>query len=108
MAVTTIASGTQTAVIGTEHELDADTTANIFLFYVDTTNMVAGDITLLRIRQQILSSGALVTVYEAAYAHKQSEPVKISIPVASDYNISFRLQQMAGTGRNYNWSVKTL
>ena len=108
MAVTTVASGTQTATIGVLHTIATETSANVYCFYVDMHNMALGDVTELFAYVQTLSSGTPRIVYNAVYAQPQQEPIKISIPLPSDYEIRFRLRQQEGTGRNYDWAVKTL
>ena len=83
MAWTVEASGTQSASVGTEHSLHTNSGANTFVFIVDTVNMVAGDVLELRVYLMALSGGTRRVAYLATYAHDQSEPIKISLPVPS-------------------------
>jgi hypothetical protein len=51
MAVTAFVSGTQTAVIGTEHFLANVNEAGVFTLHVDKNAMAAGDVLELRVYQ---------------------------------------------------------
>lgn len=56
MAVTTLSSGSQTAVISTEHTLGTDpAVAGTFTLHVDAINMATSDALELRIYQKILT-----------------------------------------------------
>ncbi len=98
-------SGTQVAVITTEHTLQTISTAGTFVLYVDTNAMVLGDELELRAKTKVLSSGTTREFLVATYAHPQGQPVKASIPVASINECVFTLKQTAGTGRSFNWEI---
>ncbi len=98
-------SGTQVAVISTEHTLQTIATAGTFVLYVDTNAMVLGDELELRAKTKVLSSGTTREFLVATYAHVQGQPVKASIPVASINEAVFTLKQIAGTGRSFNWEI---
>jgi len=103
------ASGTQTAVIGTEHVLsDLTSPFAVFQLLVDVINMATGDITELRIYTKVLSTGGLDSAIYQQLANAPTgsgDQVLISMPVVSDKEIKFTLKQIAGTGRNYDWKV---
>jgi hypothetical protein len=105
--MTVAASGTQSATVTTEHTLNSGsfTTAGTYVLVVDTTNMALGDYTELRTYIKVLSSGSEVLFDMQPLAHAQAEPVKVSLPVRSEYSIKFTLKQTAGTGRDYDWAV---
>jgi len=106
MAVTIENSGSQTAMIDTEHTLDTDADAKVFILLVDTKLMVNGDELTLRGKVKVLTGSTLATVYTATYAHVQEEIVKASIPISSPgFECAFTLEQTAGTGRVFEWSV---
>jgi hypothetical protein len=116
------ASGTQLAVIGTEHSLNGGsfTDAGVYLLSVNTLNMVGGDTLELRTYKKVLSGDAqeyLVDVVNFADSQgdgaapgssANGDLVKISVPVPSPYSIRFTLKQVAGTGRNFPWRVDTI
>lgn len=110
MAVAIESSGTQTAVISTEHSLAAPTSAGVRALEVDTVNMVAGDILELRIKVAALSAGTQRVLYYQRYLDAQSadDLIKISVPIPSSQGATFTLKQTAGTGRNFPWAVLTL
>lgn len=111
MAVTVFSSGTQTASIGTEHQLADTNQAGVYTFHVDTFNMAAGDILELRVYQMILTSGASrVLFFHAFYgAQPTGDLQKVSLPIGNDLTDStalrFSLKQTFGTGRQFPWKV---
>lgn len=119
MPVTVEASGTQTAVVGTEHSLHVNATAKVFTLTVDTRNMVDGDEVELRIYKRMLSADAdRILAYAILYRNKQGDAanpagkgdvVKESVPVPSPFSIEFTLKQTAGAaGRNFKWVVNSV
>ncbi len=101
-------SGTQTAVVTTEHTLATETGAGTFVLYVDTANMVLIDELELRVKTKMLSGGTTGEFLIATYAHVQGQPIKASIPVFSDQEVVFTLKQTAGTARTFAWKVVSL
>jgi hypothetical protein len=108
MTLVSESSGTQTAIIGTEHTLAASTTAKTRVLSIDLSALTTGDTVTLRIKAKVLSGGAEAVAYTATYAHGQIEPVVYSIPIPSLHGATFTLQQTAGTGRSFPWTVATL
>lgn len=108
MAVTSVGSASQSATLDTEHTLDTETTAGVYVFVLDTNAMVAGDITIIRIKTKYASGGTSRLAYTATYANAQSEPIKYSIPIPVDTEIIVTLEQTDGTGRAYPWNLLTL
>lgn len=120
MALAIQATGTQTAIIGTEHTLvNANATSGVWELAVDTKNMALGDELELRAYVKTLTGDAnLLCVYFASYIHVQGdgaapglsaagEVVKYSPPISSPYVISFTLKQVAGIGRAFDWRTIT-
>lgn len=111
MAISLAGSGTQTAVIGTEHDLLDISAPGSFIYYVDKTNMAAGDILELRIYQIVLTSGSRIVAYFTRYVDAQpvDDMLAISVPITNDLSdsgsVRFTLKQTAGSGENYNWKV---
>ena len=105
MAVVSIANGAQTAVISTEHTLDTQTAPGVYVLVVDTTNMVNGDVAILRIKTKCKSGSTSRLAYEAAFSHVQADKNKYSIPVPVSDEIICTLQQTAGTGRDFDWNL---
>lgn len=111
MAVTAQGTGTQTAVIGTEHTLLDIAVAGTFTFHVDTVNMAAGDLVELRVYQIVLTGGTRRVAYLQRYSDAQAtdDLIKISVPISNELTDSgalrFTLKQTQGTGESYPWKV---
>lgn len=103
-------SGTQTAVIGTEHTLLTTTTPGDYCFKVDKNTMQAGDILELRIYDTVLSGGASRVGYKVSYSGVQSadDQISISVPIPIDVAMTATLKQTAGTGRAFPWKILLL
>jgi hypothetical protein len=112
MAVTSAASGTQTATVTTEHTLAALEAAGVYVFEVDTVNMAAGDVLELRIKKMTLTGGTVRVFAMQIYFGVQptDDLIKRSIPVSADLtdtdSLVFTLKQTFGTGRNFPWKVQ--
>jgi len=108
MGLVAAASGTQTAQIGTEHQLTIQTgvgTVGIYVLVVDTNNMAAGDSLTLKIKTMAIGSGTTRLAYTLTYTDLQAEPVKYSVPVPVNNSITVTLTQTAGTARTFPWSL---
>lgn len=105
---TSIASGTQTATISTEHTLATDTANHTYVLVVDTANMVLNDVLELRLYTKVLSGGAERLAYSTVYSQVQGLPAVYSPPVPADISCKATLKQTAGTGRSYDWKLLAL
>lgn len=119
-----VASGTQTATLGTEHVLHSSATAGVYVLNVDTGDMLNNDTVELRIYSQVLSGDLRDHLaYGVSYANKQGddalpavagsggangETLKISIPVPSAYHITMTLKQTGTSPRLFPWRVDML
>ena len=108
MALTSVGSGTQTATIDTEHTLDTETGAGVYVLVVDMANLANGDIVILRLKTKAKSGGTSRLAYQATDANVQGEPNKYSIPVPVDTEIIATLEQTDGTGRDFPWNLLKL
>jgi hypothetical protein len=109
MTVASNQSGSQTAVISTEHTLGtAITTAGVFVLVVDTANMVNGDVLELRLYTKYASGGTERQAYFASFSNVQGSPNLYSVPVPSDTSFKATLKQTAGTGRVFPWNILSL
>jgi len=99
-------SGTQTAVIGTEHVLATSTNNGTFYFQVRGNNLVAGDILELRIYTITLSGGTLEVTWKTTVGPSPPSTIVIaSPPQPSDQSIKVTLKQTAGSGRSFDWKL---
>ena len=105
MAISSAASGTQTATLTTEHTLATVTTPGTYVLNVDTAALVNGETVALRAKVKTLSAGTSRQAYEGYFVHLQQNPSKFSIPVPALIEVVFTLRQDGGTGRAFPWNV---
>ena len=107
MALVEAQSGSQTAIIGTEHTLGTEETTDAYYqLLVDVSAMVAGDVLELRAKVKVKTAGTARVVAMATLRDAQAEGASLSIPVPNIYGLTFTLTQVAaGTGRTYDWSI---
>lgn len=108
MTVTEAASGTQAATIATEHTLSTQTTAGAYQLLVDIAALASGDAVTLRLKVKTLTGSTLATAVQWGFDGVQGEPVSVSVPLSIAHEISATLQQTAGTGRSFPWSLVRL
>jgi hypothetical protein len=103
---TLTASGTLTAIIGTEHTINNPTGSKWYSAYVDTTNMASGDTTEVRVYLLVKVAGSYIQFYVQTFTNSQTPNQLVYIPpFPSDLGYKLTLKQTAGTGRNYDWRV---
>lgn len=105
MAVSENTSGSQTAVLTTEHSLATITAAGVYQLRVDLDNLVNGETVRLRAKTKVRSSSSAKLEWEAYFAHEQNELNAVSPPIVSVHSVEFTLTQTGGTGRAFEWSV---
>jgi hypothetical protein len=100
------ASGTQTAVIGTESVLATDTTNATYYFEVNVAALANGDVLELRIYNVTLSGGASLLTWKSTYGPiPPINDVAASPSQPSDQSIRVTLKQTVGTGRSFPWKL---
>lgn len=107
MTWTVDSSGSQTAVIGTEHSLSTPTTNATYVLSVDTVNLVNGDLVELRCYDMVDGTNYR-QMWKGTYQHAQINNAKVSPPIAVTTHAKFTLKQTAGTGRVFPWSVRRI
>lgn len=108
MALTSAASGSQTATLTTEHTLATITAAGTYVLSVDAGALANGETLTLRIKTKIRTGDTSRVVYEAAFSHAQGSPNKYSPAVPVIVEGVFTLTQTGGTGRAFPWNVLQL
>jgi len=103
--VTVSSTGSQTAVINTEHTLYNPTTSKFFSGYVDLTNMASGDTVEIRVYMIVKSAGSYIQYYINTYTNAQTNKSVYIPPMPSQYGWKLTLKQTAGTGRVYDYTV---
>ena len=105
------ASGTQTAVINTEHVLKDISATGSFSININTINMTFTDVVEFRVYEVTLTGGTKRVLFYMPYygAQPTNDIQKLSIPVWNDLtnstSLEFTLKQTFGTGRNFDWKV---
>jgi len=105
VALSSVGAGTQTAVIDTEHTLDTETGAGVYVLVVDMNNLVDGDVVILRIKTTNQTGSTSRLAYEATFSNAQSEINKYSPAIPVDTEIICTLEQTDGTGRDFDWNL---
>lgn len=109
---TSVASGTQAAVVGTEHTLVTDTTNKVYVLVVDTAALTVtsgtADELELHIYTICLSGGTERQAYSVTYFGTQGSPMKYSPPVPADISFKATLKLTTGASRNFPWKVLSL
>ncbi len=108
MAISVIASGTQSATLDTEHTLSTDTANHVYVLAVDAASLAMGDILELKLYTKVLSGGTERLAYHAVFRNTQSDPAKYSPPVPANISLKATLTQTAGTGRSFPWALLAL
>lgn len=108
MAVTEATSGSQTATISTEHTLATITTPGVYVLRVDVNALALGDRLVLRAKVRARSGDTTRQLFSAVFEHSQADKIADSIPVPVVHELVWTLQQTAGTGRAFPWSVLAL
>lgn len=106
MALVEAQSGTQAATVSTEHTLGSEETADAYYqLLVDTSNMVNGDVLVLRAKLKVKSAGTARVVARATFRDAQEQPAALSIPIPNIHGLTFTLEQTGAAGRNFDWSI---
>ena len=101
-------SGTQTAVVGTEHTLASPTTAKTRVLLVDAATLTAGEVLELRVKGAVLSAGTVRLIHLETVTGVVAEPHVQSMPFVMPQGGSFTLKQTSGTARSFPWVIITL
>lgn len=96
---------TQAGTVGTEQALGTAGSAGVYVFALDTHNLVDTDAVTVRIKTKAIHDGTSRVAYVAEYSHVQAEPNKHSAPIKSDTELIITLEQTAGTNRDFDWNL---
>ena len=105
-----IASGSQTATLDTDHTLftqAAPAGGAAYFFRVSSANLEDSEILVLRFQSRVSALAAFEDVYRSVYRHTQSDTLKVSpiIPVEAAIEVRAILRQEGGTGRAFLWAL---
>jgi len=102
------ASGTQTAVVGTEHTLASPTTAKTRALLVDVAAQLAGDTVELRFFGPVLADGTSRLILMSTFSGVVGAAHTQSLPIIMPQGGTVTLKQTTGTARAYPWMIVTL
>lgn len=108
MALSVNTSGSQTAVISTEHTLATITDPNVYCLAVDVANMVWGtsaDILTVKVYGKARSSDTERLLKTYSLVGAQDEALFQTPCFVSPHSIRFTITQSQGTGRAFPWAV---
>lgn len=111
MAVSVVTSGSQTAVISTEHDLATVATAGVYQIAIDLANLVDGateDRVTIRVYGKARSTDTERLIEQWEFTGSQGKPLFRTNPEVSPHHIRFTLRQDQGTGRAFPWAVYTV
>jgi hypothetical protein len=109
MAVTEHESGTKATTLDTEHVLNTttpETTDGVFQLFIDVNAMVAGDVTLIRIKEKTISGGTQRRCKVYTLVGAQSDPLWVSEAFMFLHGWDMTIEQTDGTARSYPWSIR--
>jgi hypothetical protein len=101
-------SGTQTAVISTEHTLNAtnpETTDCVMQFFLDPLAMAQDDDLEIRIKEKVISGGTQRLIFFTTLSDSQSEAF-VTPTLRLKHGWAVTIKQTAGTGRAFPWSIR--
>lgn len=108
MAVTVQASGSQTAVIGTEHDLATVTVNGVFEVNVDVAALADAatpDEVEIRIYGKARSTDPERLIRCDTQRGAQGWPLYKSLPILSPHHLRVTLKQTQGTARTFPWAI---
>lgn len=103
--VTVSSSGSQTAVVGTEHTLANPTTSKWFSGWIDLTNMASGDTVEIRVSVIVKTAGSYILYSLDTLQNAQTTPAYHLPSLPSDIGYKLTLKQTAGTARVFDWKL---
>lgn len=102
----TVTSGTQTAVISTEHTLATRTTNATYCVLVDINALTdASEVVELRVYETVLNAGSERVVWKGTFNGASVAKIAQSPFLPSDQSMHVTLKQVTGTGRAFPWKV---
>jgi hypothetical protein len=108
VAVTENTSGSQTAVIGTEHTLATVVTAGIYVLRVDIANLAVSDLLELRVYTKARNATDTERLIHGPAEFGPIPPdqkLVDSVPIMATGDFKATLKQTAGTGRAFPWVI---
>jgi hypothetical protein len=99
------ASAPSALVLDTPTLLDSQSTAGVYQLFIDTNNMAAGDVLIIRSRVKVVSGGTARLFEEKVLGGVTGPKAFCTEPIEVAWYVEYELEQTEGTGRIFPWSV---
>jgi hypothetical protein len=109
MAISEVYSGSQAATLNTTYTLNTtspETADGIYQLFVDTSNMVSGDILEITILEKCTASSTIALCVRDTLIGAQAEPLWSSPALCLINGFDMKIKQTFGTGRTFTYSVR--
>ena len=110
MPASVAAENTTTPTLGVDATLVTQagpSGGGVYCLHVDAANLVNGETLTLTLRTRARPGGTTRTLYQAAFAHVQADPIKqspvVAVPASSE--LVAILRQDGGTARAFPWAL---
>lgn len=101
-------SGTKTSD-GTEQTLATIIANNTFELTLNLTNMVNGDVLVVRIKTKVLTGSTVAEIWKAIFTNNQGTLVVVKgIPVTSPFEYVATIELDVGSNKAFEWSIAEL
>ena len=84
----------------------SDTTAGVFQFFIDCSNMTSTDEISVQILEKVLPGGPQKVVFTSTINGVQSEPIWVSPSLILFNSWQIQVKQTLGTARTFDWSIR--
>jgi hypothetical protein len=109
MAVTNAANGTTAALtLSTPATLTTQTTPGVYVLTISLANMASGDTVTVTAQTKVLSGSTARVLMTTTFTGAQTVPAQQSLPVVAEHEVAYIIEQTAGTGRAFAWSVASV
>lgn len=111
MAITAAYTGTATistteySLVTNSTSLTSSTNVGVYQVFIDTTNMAAGDIYQIAIKEKVISGGSQLNIYLAELDGAQGSPfVTPTLVLMEGWDVT--MDKISGTDRSFSWSIR--
>lgn len=99
------ASAPAALTLDTPAVITSQTDPGVYQLFIDTNNMAAGDVLIVRSRVKVVSGGTARLFEEKVLGGVTGPKAFCTEPVEVAWHIEYELEQTEGTGRIIPWSV---
>lgn len=99
-------STTEYSLTNNSTSLAAQTNDGIYQVFIETINIAAGDSFQIRVYEKVYSSATQRVIYEEILNGAQSNGTWVSPSLILMHGWDVSIKKLAGTDRNFGWSVR--